>query len=134
MKTAISILVILLAPAVFAQNNGKLIIEFTSTQKPVGLVLYELANEKGERIRSGVSAFNSPKVTIELKDLPKGKYTIKAFHDLNSDEKLNTGTFGIPKEPYGFSNNARGWMGPPSVEDQLFEVNSVGTRQVIQLK
>jgi uncharacterized protein (DUF2141 family) len=33
---------------------------------------------------------------------------------------MDTKLFGIPKEPYGFSNNAKGFMGPPSFEDAKF--------------
>ena len=52
------------------------------------------------------------KVTVETLDtlsvdlnLPKGKYAISIFHDVNDNEKLNSNLLGIPKEPYGFSNN-----------------------------
>lgn len=41
---------------------------------------------------------------------------IAAYQDLNNDGKLNKGMFGIPTEPYGFSNNAKGSMGPPSFD------------------
>ena len=49
-----------------------------------------------------------------LTDLPAGVVAIAAYQDLNNNGKLDRGTFGIPKEPYGFSNNAKGSMGPPS--------------------
>jgi uncharacterized protein (DUF2141 family) len=29
---------------------------------------------------------------------------------------------GIPKEGFGFSNNAKGTFGPPSLEKMIFEV------------
>ncbi|MEQ8471883.1 MAG: DUF2141 domain-containing protein [Marinoscillum sp.] len=54
-------------------------------------------------------------MTIEL-DLPDGTYSIAIYHDLNNDKKLNTNLVGIPKEPYGFSNNVMGTFGPPSFE------------------
>lgn len=51
-------------------------------------------------------------------DLPK-KFAIAAFHDENGDEELSTNPLGIPTERYGFSNNARGTLGPPTYEEAL---------------
>ena len=42
---------------------------------------------------------------------------------LNNNNKLDTNLFGIPKEPYGFSNNARSKWGPPKYEIAKFELN-----------
>lgn len=58
--------------------------------------------------------------TISFTDLPPGEYGIKLFHDTNGDGSLNRGRFGIPSEPYGFSNNAPVRFGPPSWEDASF--------------
>jgi uncharacterized protein (DUF2141 family) len=51
-------------------------------------------------------------VSTTFTGLKPGSYAIKAFHDVNGDGKLNTNPFGIPTEPYAFSNDARGRMGP----------------------
>ena len=59
-------------------------------------------------------------LNIELK-IPSGKYAVTIFHDVNGDHKLNTNVFGIPREPYGFSNDARGTFGPPSYGEALAE-------------
>ncbi len=45
------------------------------------------------------------------------KYAIAVYHDANNNKTLDKNFFGIPKEGYGFSNNARGWMGPPNFDD-----------------
>lgn len=68
-----------------------------------------------------------------IKDIAPGKYTMAVFHDINKDEKLNTNLVGIPTEPYGFSNNARGTFGPPSLKEQTFTV-SAETKMAITLK
>ena len=44
------------------------------------------------------------------------------FHDKNNDGRLNTWPIGMPSEPYGFSNNARGRFGPASWQAASFEV------------
>lgn len=39
---------------------------------------------------------------------------IAVYQDLDGNRELTKNIFGIPAEPYGFSNNARGITGPPS--------------------
>lgn len=58
-----------------------------------------------------------------IKNLPKGTYMISIFHDVDSDKDLTTNWIGMPKEPFGFSNDAKGKMGPPKFEDASFELN-----------
>jgi uncharacterized protein (DUF2141 family) len=48
--------------------------------------------------------------------VPPGRYAVKSFADENGNAKLDTNLFGLPVERYGFSNNARGRMGPPGFE------------------
>lgn len=61
-----------------------------------------------------------------------GKYAISIFHDVNMDGELNTNFMGIPKEPYGFSNNPKSTFGPPSFEQSLFEFSE--DRQGIEVE
>ena len=65
--------------------------------------------------------------------LPPGDYALRAFHDVNGDGEMNTNPFGMPTEPYGFSNNAVGNMGPASWERAHFAVSGE-TRQTITLR
>ena len=70
-----------------------------------------------------VATTNSDKLIITLKDLPFGTYAIAIYQDLNDNDNLDTNLFGVPKEPYGFSNNARSKWGPPKYEIAKFELN-----------
>jgi uncharacterized protein (DUF2141 family) len=47
---------------------------------------------------------------------------------------LDTGLFGIPKEPYGFSNNARNPFGPPQFDDVKFMVSGEALTLTITVK
>lgn len=49
---------------------------------------------------------------VTFEGLPAGDYALKVHHDLNGDGEMNANPFGLPVEPYGFSNNAVGAMGP----------------------
>ena len=62
------------------------------------------------------------KAIITLKDTPVGVYAVSAFHDINDNKKMDTNFLGIPKEPTGMSNNAKGFMGPPKYKDAKFKV------------
>lgn len=48
--------------------------------------------------------------------LPAGRYAIKSFADENGNAQLDTNLLGLPTERYGFSNDARGRMGPPGFD------------------
>ena len=63
------------------------------------------------------------KARAELKGLSYGTYAVAMYHDRNANGKMDKNAMGIPKEPYGFSNNARGIMGPPSYKKAKFELN-----------
>ncbi len=54
-------------------------------------------------------------------DLPYGEYTIRFYHDANNNDHFDTGWLGLPKERYGFSNNARPRLGPPSYQRARFQ-------------
>ena len=62
-----------------------------------------------------------------------GNYAVKFFHDANNNGTMDTNWAGIPKESFGFSNNARIVLGLPSIKEMLFEVNGM-TEIVIKAK
>lgn len=45
--------------------------------------------------------------------LPPGEYAVSVHHDANGNGIVDKSPLGIPTEAYGFSNNARGTLGPP---------------------
>lgn len=65
-----------------------------------------------------VDARENLKVQFQL---PPGRYAITIFHDINDNNELNTNIIGIPKEPYGFSNNPKITFGPPNFKQASFD-------------
>jgi uncharacterized protein (DUF2141 family) len=55
--------------------------------------------------------------TVIFGNLEPGRYAAIAFHDENRNGKLDKNFLGVPAEPYGFSNSARGFLGPPTFRD-----------------
>ncbi len=56
-------------------------------------------------------------------EIPDGTYAIGIFVDANYNNKMDKNFLGIPKEQYGFSNNARGTFGPPSFANASFSLS-----------
>lgn len=65
--------------------------------------------------------------------LPSGNYAVVAAHDANDNGKFDRGFFGFGTEPYGFSNDARPWIGRPSFADASFRIESGETEILIEL-
>jgi uncharacterized protein (DUF2141 family) len=53
-------------------------------------------------------------------EIPNGAYAISLFIDVNGNQEFDTNFLGLPKEQYGFSNNAMGTFGPPKFEPASF--------------
>ncbi len=71
-------------------------------------------------------------ITIILNDLPEGEYGLQIMHDVNGNGELDTNFVGMPREPWAFSNNATGNMGPPKWPDVKFQLQG-SVQQSIQL-
>lgn len=56
----------------------------------------------------------------DFEDLPPGSYALAVVHDENMNGKLDTNVLGVPKEGYGFSNDAKGLVGAPSFSAASF--------------
>lgn len=83
--------------------------------------------------RAATVAIGSDTVTYTFADLTPGKYSLAAFHDENANGDLD-GVLRIPRERYGFSNNAHGRFGPPSYESTLFVLDVVPLTLDIRLR
>lgn len=85
------------------------------------------ANGKGREqvpgmIAARVLQVTEPSATLTF-NLPPGQYAIALYNDENGNGKLDT-VFGIPREQFGFSNNAMGRLGPPSFEQASITITS----------
>ena len=53
---------------------------------------------------------------VVFSNLGPGRYAAIAFHDENGNGKLDKNFLGVPNEPYGFSKNVQGFLGPPAFD------------------
>jgi len=121
-KVAFLIAVLFLGANLFAQT-GQVDVTVTGIKvKKGGIVKVGVYKKDGfpiidkEVIGEDIEV-TGDKITILLKDIPVGTYAIAIIQDKNSDGEHNTNLFGVPTEPYGFSNNVYGRFGPPDFED-----------------
>ena len=57
----------------------------------------------------------------DFEDIPPGTYALAVVHDENMNGKLDTNWLGIPKEGYGFSNDAKALLTAPSFSAASFQ-------------
>jgi uncharacterized protein (DUF2141 family) len=67
---------------------------------------------------------------IVIPGLPAGKYAVASYHDENNNGKLDTNALGMPEEGYGFSNDARGTLGPPRFTEAAFDFDGKADRSI----
>ena len=78
--------------------------------------------KKGSTFKKYKIAVEDSIETIIIDDLPRGEYAFILYHDKNSDGKMNRKFIGIPKEPFGFSNNVRPKLSKPTFEACKFHL------------
>jgi uncharacterized protein (DUF2141 family) len=113
---------ILISNNAFSQFN--LTIEISGLKNSTGKIMLQLLDEK-EKVIKQESGEIKEKVSVFSIQIPKpGKYAVRYYHDENLNGEMDTNLVGIPKEGYGFSNNAKGSFGPPPFKEWLFEISN----------
>jgi uncharacterized protein (DUF2141 family) len=60
---------------------------------------------------------------VAFTHLEPGRYAVILLHDEDGDGRLDKNFWGVPTEPYAFSNGAQGFLGPPGFEDAAIELD-----------
>ena len=105
--------------------------------KEVRVALYSSAHgfpDKDDQARISKAVATDDEITFHFSDLPPGEYAASAFVDSNGNAKLDSNFIGKPTEPYGFSRDARGLMGPPSFAEAAFRIGEARVTQTLHLK
>jgi uncharacterized protein (DUF2141 family) len=76
----------------------------------------------------------SPTVfSVTFAELALGTYAVSVLHDENQDNQLNTGSFGIPTEGFGFSKNPTIQTGAPDFNEAAVIVTGPNSKTEIEL-
>ena len=74
------------------------------------------------------------KATCDFEDIAAGTYALAVIHDENREGELATNWMGVPKEGYGFSNDAKASFWAPSFEAASFSYNGQSLKMTIALQ
>lgn len=122
----------------WSANAADLSVTIGGLKSADGQVLVALFSAAGDfparPWRRASTAAKPGAVTVTFKDLPAGTYAVSAFQDANGNQTLDKNVLGQPKEPYGFSRDARGLFGPPSFDATRFSVPSGAYALELQLQ
>ncbi len=91
-------------------------------------------SQVNKAFKRGRSRAESTATIIEFNGVPTGIYAVACFHDENNNGKLETNLFGIPREPWAISNDARPrGFGPPGYARARFDHEQTVTVHAINL-
>ena len=135
----LKILILLLSFSINAQFNNdstkiqrfKLKIEISKIKHEGNLYLAIYNNEidfnyrdgSNDRVYYGIKENVKIGNYIKEIELNKGIYSVKIYIDKNYNNKFDFNIFGLPKEQYGFSNDAMNLFGAPYFKKALIKLN-----------
>lgn len=102
----------------------------------VRLALYNEAKDFPEgagRVQGQEFNASKDKLSFVFKALAAGRYAIAVMQDSNSNGMLDRNFFGVPTEPYGFSQQKKGENSSLSFEQASFSLDSADKTIDIEL-
>ena len=125
---AVAILSLAAHSIVGTEQKRNLTVTCIVSRPGVGQAVLSLFDSEEDFLKQPVASQAKPvdesgKTVFVLEDLSPKTYAVSVIHDMDSDGELDTGFLGIPSEPVGMSNNAKGRFGPPSFKQCAFELS-----------
>jgi uncharacterized protein (DUF2141 family) len=99
-------------------SAATLTVTFTVTDAPTGQIMLSLYDNEaahdrgGKPVRAAAVPVKDGKAVATFEGLAAGRYAIKSFHDIDGNGEMGMTPFGMPTEPFAFSNNAQPQGGP----------------------
>ena len=116
------------------EKTYNLTVNIAGLSSSKGTLLIGVYNSKEtflkKQYKDDFAKITDKKSTVIFTDLPKGEYAVSFVHDENDNKIMDTNFIGIPKEDYGCSNNATGFMGPPKYKDAKFLLDKDKTIEI----
>ena len=127
------------SPAAADEEAGALlevVVHGTGGGGIVNWALYadEEQHDSDAQMRGGRTDSTGDSTTVSMGSVEPGRYSVAVFLDEDGDGEFDTNFLGIPREPFGFSNDAMGAMGKPSFDAASFEVGTGGASVELTLK
>lgn len=108
-------------------HNASLSINVSGFEALEGAVMVALFADKDSYqsdapLQGQAASIEGDQVTVNFQNLKPGQYAFKLFHDVNNNGQLDTNSFGMPTEPYYFSNDASDPFSAPEWNEAQFKV------------
>jgi uncharacterized protein (DUF2141 family) len=116
-------IILFLAPLTFLNGQSSITVEIVNLESNKGFVIVDLLDKNEKPVMDTACQIVDHKCTIVFEDLKNDNYAIRYIHDENDNDEFDTNFVGIPKEGFGFSNDAFGKFGPKDFSEWLFDVS-----------
>lgn len=137
MKVRVFLLFVLISASV-AQAQDHLVVFVDGLKNDKGSVRVGLFDNEADYLKKAivgkVASIKENKATVVFEDLEPGTYALGIIHDENENGKLDTNGIGIPKEGFGFGNNAMGLFGPPSFKNASITLKGAPVTQKLKMR
>lgn len=114
---------LLLIPFTALSAQFSLTVEIVKLDNNKGVVIVDLLDKEEKSLKDKTLEISNLSCVVVFDSLRQDLYAIRYFHDENQNEELDTNFMGIPKEGFGFSNDAIGKFGPKDFSEWLIEVS-----------
>ena len=88
---------------------------------------------RGVEVRSLNVKPTSGNTVALFKGMKPGIYALAIHHDENVNNEMDTNFIGLPKEGFGFSNNAKIFFGPPRFTEASFSLGEALNKISLQV-
>ncbi len=136
-RAVLAVLAGLSLPA--AANAAELEVEITGVRSADGMVRLALYNDpdkfpkRSGSIAGGDVVAAKGSVVYVFRNLPPGLYAVAIYHDANANRRFDKNAFGLPREGFGFSNDARPVFSAPGFDAAAVTLKAPRTRIKISL-
>ena len=124
------IFLILFFLGMFFTSSAALKIVVTDIQVGKGNIVVEVYDNDKDFMKKPVKAQTLKAISGSMVfsfEIPDGTYAVMIYQDINENKELDRRIIGIPKEPYGLSNNYTPHFGPPKFDDCKFKLGQQTT-------
>lgn len=123
-----------------APMEPSLTIRFQGIETPTGQIMLSMFDsqrahdQNGAPVRVAAVPVAGASAVVQFEGLVPGDYAVKAFHDVDGDGRMGTNPFGMPLEPFAFSNDAKAEAGPAKWAAARFPVVAGANTIAITIK
>jgi uncharacterized protein (DUF2141 family) len=100
-------------------DKNELKVKIQGLKNAKGTLLLEILSESNKPVHQIILPIKTLNMEYSYTNFTAGNYAVRVFQDINNNKKLDTNAFGLPKEPWGVSNNVPATLGPPSFQKML---------------